>query len=104
MYNINEIKKQLTKTAEDAGPVDMVDDEGVVEETDELGGNDMEMDAGGDMGGGMGDDMGMGGGEGMGEPSAPQLDYENIFIERTNDLENFLEDNEDFDIDYSRLT
>jgi hypothetical protein len=107
--DLNEVLSFRKLSADDEGAIDMMggDDDmgGDIEGGDDIGGDDMgggmEGDMGGDMGGGMEGDMG--GDMGGGEAQAPQIDYDKMFLEHTHDLEKVMEDDEDFEIDYSRL-
>lgn len=101
---------KLRKVAEDIAPANVLEDAGVVDEAppDDIGDLGFGGD-GGDMGGGIGgmDDMGepgMGGGQ---KPSPnDDIDWDKFFIERTPDLDNYLEDYYDglTGVNFSRLT
>lgn len=99
----------INKIAEDeSGPLDMVNqDQGEEDFTeglgDDIGGGDL---GGGDMGGGepgLGDDMGNEGMPGEQQPPMPDIDWDEYTIKRTHDLEDTIEDQDDMDIDFSRL-
>jgi predicted double-glycine peptidase len=107
-YNVEKIS--LKKTADD-GPAELVnldDTEQPTEEgngdMDEMFGGSEPIGGGGDMDGadGLGEDE-PGGPGGMEQPQAPTVDYDNIFIERTDDLKKIRDNDEDFAIDFSRL-
>lgn len=104
-YNVNSLFEKI------AEPVDMVDlpDEFDTnaeppEDLQDGGGADMGADmGGGGLGGDMGDEMG-GGMGGDAPPSAPQVDWNQFFYNRTDELDNAIEFDEDYDINYSEIT
>ena len=95
------MKKQ---SQDEGGPIDMVgsEEEIPMDEEGDLGGGDL---GGGDLGGGGLDDMGgePGGMEEQGPPM-PDIDWDNMFIEHLDDLDKMRRNDEDFDIDYSKMT
>ena len=97
------LKKQ---SQDEGGPIDMVgsEEEIPMDEEGDLGG-DMGDLGGGDLGGGGLDDMGgePGGMEEQGQPM-PDIDWDNMFIEHLDDLDKMRRNDEDFDIDYSKMT
>jgi len=98
------MKKQ---SQDEGGPIDMMADTGDEEipmDDEELG--DLGDMGGGDLGGGIGGDMegDLGGGMGGEQPMAPDIDWDNLFIEHLDDWYKLRRDDDDLDIDYSRLT
>lgn len=97
--------KKIKKKSQDIEPADMVDlPEGEITPDDIGVGGDFI--GGEDIGGGGGDDMGFAdelGGGAAEQPTIEPVDWSKVEIFPTGNLEKIIEDQEDFEIDFSKL-